>query len=179
MKWMIAFCAAVMLAAPVRAEVPIQVVETPGGLTAWLVEEPAIPFVSLELRFKGGAALDRDGKGGAVNLMTGLLEEGAGDLDARGFAAATESLAARFDFDTSDDFVSVSARFLTENRDEAMALLKSALSDPSFAPEDIERVRGQVLSVIRSDLQDPNTIASDTFWNAGNRFAALGIFDMS
>ena len=146
-----------------RAEIDIEVVETPGGVTAWLVEEPSIPFVSLELRFRGGASLDEPGKRGATNLMTGLLEEGAGDLDARAFAEATEGLAASFDYDVGDDTVSVSARFLTENRDEAVALLRKTLIAPRFDADSIERVRGQVISGIRSDAKDPNEIAIATF----------------
>ncbi|MBT3465905.1 MAG: insulinase family protein, partial [Rhodobacteraceae bacterium] len=64
---------------PAQAEVKIQEVISPGGITAWLVEEPSIPFMALELRFRGGGSLDRPEKRGGLNLMTGLLEEGAGD----------------------------------------------------------------------------------------------------
>jgi zinc protease len=152
--------AATLLALPARAAVDIQEVTSPGGITAWLVEEHQIPFVALELRFKGGASLDLPGKRGAINLMTGLIEEGAGELDARGFAAAQEALAASYDFDVYNDAVSVSARFLTENRDAAVDLLRMALANPRFDQDAVDRVRGQVLSIIRSDLKDPNKIAS-------------------
>ncbi len=146
-----------------RAEIDIQKVESPGGLKAWLVEEPSIPFVSLELRFRGGASLDLPGKRGATNLMVGLLEEGAADMDARGFAEATEALAARFDYDASDDAVSISASFLTENRDEAVALLRASLVEPVFDAASLERVRAQVVSGIRSDLVDPDEIVGAAF----------------
>ena len=82
------FTAALLLAAPVRAEIAIQEVTSPGGIKAWLVEEHGIPFTALEIRFKGGTSLDPAGKRGAVNLMAALIEEGAGDLDAQGFATA-------------------------------------------------------------------------------------------
>lgn len=141
------------------ADIDIQEVTTDAGYDAWLVEEPSIPFVALEIRFEGGASLDPDGKAGATNLMMGLLEEGAGDLDARGFAAAQEDLAASFSYDTGYDSVSVSARFLKENMDEAVALLRDSIVDPHFDGKAIERVRGQVLSGIRSDLSDPDEIA--------------------
>lgn len=149
--------------AAAQAEVDIEVVESPGGFTAWLVEEPSIPFVALELRFKGGASLDAPGKRGATNLMVALLEEGSGDLDAQGFAAATESIAARFSYDAGDDTVSVSARFLTETMDEAVALLRQSLVDPVFDEASIERVRGQVISGIRSDATDPDELAGRAF----------------
>jgi zinc protease len=154
--------ATIVVASPALAAVEIQEVESPGGITAWLVEEQSIPFVSLEVRFQGGAALDPADKRGVTNLMMALLEEGSGEMDARAFAAAREELAASFEFDTYDDAVAISARFLTENRDEAVALLRQAIVDPRFDADAIERVRAQVLSNIRSDAQDPNTIASRT-----------------
>jgi zinc protease len=154
--------ATLAVAGPALAAVEIQEVESPGGITAWLVEEQSIPFVSLEVRFQGGAALDPADKRGVTNLMMALLEEGSGEMDARAFAAAREELAASFEFDTYDDAVAISARFLTENRDEAVALLRQAIVDPRFDADAIERVRAQVLSNIRSDAQDPNTIASRT-----------------
>ncbi|MDA7426437.1 M16 family metallopeptidase [Thalassococcus lentus] len=146
-----------------KAEISIQEVTSPGGFEAWLVEEPSIPFVALELRFRGGGSLDLPGKRGATNLMVGLLEEGAGDLDARGFAEAKESIAARIGYDSGDDTVSISAQFLTETRDEAVALLRETLINPRFDEDAIERVRAQVLSGIRSDLRDPNAIAGTAF----------------
>lgn len=148
---------------PARADVDIQSVTSPGGITAWFVQEPSIPFVALEIRFRGGASLDAPGKRGAVNLMTGLLEEGAADMDARAFKRAQEELATSFGFDVDRDALSISARFLTENKDASIALLRAALQEPRFDPEAIERVRGQVQSIIQSDLKDPNDIASQTF----------------
>ncbi|OSP55029.1 pitrilysin family protein [Pseudoruegeria sp. SK021] len=149
--------------APAFADVDIQEVETPAGFTAWLVEEPSIPFVSLEIWFRGGTSVDAPGKRGAVNLMTALLEEGSGDLDARGFAEARDDLAASFGFRASDDTVTVSARFLSETTDDAVALLKQAITAPSMDPVAVERVRAQVLAGLRSDAEDPGAIASQTF----------------
>ena len=157
-----AACAALMLAAPVEA-VEIQEVTSPGGIEAWLVEDHSIPFTALELRFRGGASLDAPGKRGAINLMTATIEEGAGDLDAQGFAEAREALAASYGFSVGDDTLSVSARMLTENRDAAVDLLKLALTEPRFDADAIERVRGQVLSGLQSDAQDPGTLAGRAF----------------
>ena len=163
MKLFYALVLTLLAALPARAEVDIKLVTSPGGITAWLVEEPSIPFVALEIRFRGGASLDAPGKRGAVNLMTALLEEGAADMDARTFSRETEALATSFGFDASHDGVSVSARFLTENRDASVALLRAALLEPRFDTEAVERVRGQVLSIIQSDLKDPDDIAGQTF----------------
>lgn len=150
---------AILAALPARAGVEVQEITSPGGVAAWLVEDHTIPFVALELRFRGGTALDPEGKEGAVNLMAGLLEEGAGTRDAQGFTRATEGLAARFSFDAGDDAVSVSARMLTERRAEAVELLRDSLIAPRFDADAIERVRAQVLSGLRSDETDPQSLA--------------------
>ena len=160
----LALFAVLALAIPARAAIDIREVTSPGGITAWLVEEHSIPFVALEISFKGGALLDPPGKRGATHLMTGLIGEGAGERSAQEFAAAQEALAAGFGFDVYDDSLSISARFLTENRDEAVALLRSALTEPRFDEEAMERVRGQVLSIIRSNQSDPDSIAGRRFY---------------
>ncbi|MFV0333585.1 MAG: M16 family metallopeptidase [Tropicimonas sp.] len=152
-----------LAALPARAEIDIREITTPGGLSAWLVEEHSIPFLALELRFRGGTSLDAPGRRGAVNLMTALLEEGAGGMDAQEFSVATETLAAEFRFRAEGDSVAVSARVLTENRAEALALLREALIAPRFDAEAVERVRAQVLAGIDSDSRDPDAIASRSF----------------
>ena len=162
MRFIAAIALTLLAALPARAEVNIQEVTSPGGLKAWLVEEHSIPFTALEIQFRGGASLDAPGKRGAINLMTGLLEEGAGDMDARAFARESEALATSFGFDVGDDSLSISARFLTENREASAALLKAAIQEPRFDEDAIERVRGQVLSIIRSDEKDPDDIARRT-----------------
>ena len=144
---------------PARA-IDIQQITSPGGITAWLVEDHSIPFTALSLMFKGGASLDAPDKRGAVNLMTALLEEGAGERDSVQYAEAVEALGARFGFDVGDDALTVSARMLTENRDQAADLLHQALTRPRFDADAVERVRAQVQSVIRSEATDPQAIAS-------------------
>ncbi len=157
------FAAFVALALPAHAEMQIKEVVSPGGITAWLVEDHNIPFTALEIQFRGGTSLEAPEKRGAVNLMTALIEEGAADLDSRAFAEARDALAADFSFDSGTDSVGVSVRFLTENRDAAVTLLRSALVQPRFDQDAIDRVREQVLSMLRSDEKDPDTLASNAF----------------
>lgn len=148
-----------LLALPAQA-IDIQQVTSPQGIPAWLVEDHSIPFVAIEIAFRGGASVDAPGKRGAIHLMTALLEEGAGDRDAVEFAEAMETLAASAAFDVSDDAVMVGFRTLTENRDEAAGLLADALARPRFDMDAVERVRAQALSVIRSQENDPGSIAA-------------------
>jgi len=147
-----------------QAEVDIKEVKTPGGITAWLVEDHSIPFTALEIVFQGGTALDLPGKRGATNLMMGLLEEGAGDLDALAHARRLEELAASIGYAASNDSLSISAQFLTENRDEVLPVLADTLHRPWFDQDALDRVRAQVISGIQSDQKDPNELAGKSFY---------------
>ncbi|WP_037313624.1 M16 family metallopeptidase [Ruegeria halocynthiae] len=163
MKRIFATLIAFVVALPAWAEIEIKEVTSPGGITAWLVEDHSIPFTALELRFRGGTSLDDPGKRGAIYLMSGLIEEGAGDMDARTYARELESLAASFSYNASDDSVSISAQFLTENRDDVISLLRTTIHEPRFDEDAVERVKAQILSGLRSDQTDPNDIAGRSF----------------
>ena len=78
--------AAALLAAPVQATAPVQVLTSPGGVGYWLVEEHAIPMVALEISFEGGAATDPEAQTGAARFLSAMLDEGAGDLDSVAFS---------------------------------------------------------------------------------------------
>lgn len=148
---------------PARAT-EIQEVRSPGGITAWLVEEPSIPMLAVEVYFRGGASLDPIGKEGLANLLSGLLDEGAGDLDSQVFQARLEELAISLSYNAGRDGFSGSLRTLTENTDEAFRLLRLSLTDPRFDAEPVERIRSQVITGIRSRAQNPRTIAGRTLF---------------
>src|SRR5262245_62511061 len=59
-----------------RAEaMKIQEVKSPGGVTAWLVEEHGIPLIAMRFAFEGGNAQDPDGKEGVANFIVSMMED--------------------------------------------------------------------------------------------------------
>ena len=146
-------------ALPLAAQVNVKTVTSDGGVTAWLVEEPTIPFIAIDIAFRGGTSMDRAGKYGEVEFMMSMLEEGTGDLDTVAFQKAQETLGARFGFDSNRDSVSIEAQILNETRAESIDLLRRAMIEPRFDDASFERVKGQFESIYRSDEEDPNNIA--------------------
>jgi zinc protease len=139
--------------------VEVQQVTSPGGITAWLVEDHSNPILSLEMAFVGGAALDPEGQEGLAYLVSGLIDEGAGDLDSQAFQETLENLAISLSFDTGMESFRGSLRTLTENRDTAFELLRLALSQPRFDDEPVARIRSQVQVQLAQDTENPNVIA--------------------
>ena len=148
------------------AAAPIQRVVSPGGIEAWLVEERAIPMVALEISFDGGAALDPEGRAGTANFLAAMLDEGAGELDSVAFAEAEQTTGMRLSFSSGRESLSVSARMLSEQLDESLALLHLALHEPRLDDEPLRRVRGQILSSLRSDEADPDALARNAWFAA-------------
>lgn len=152
------------LLSPVHA-MKIQSVKSPGGIEAWLVEERSIPLIALRFSFEGGSAQDPDGSEGALNFLTSMLDEGAGDLDSLAFQGRMEDLAMRLSFSGARDHVFGSFETLSSKRDESVDLLRLALTKPRLEPADIERIRGQILSNLTFAEKNPNRVA-DHAWNA-------------
>jgi len=142
------------------AAVTIQEVKSPGGITAWLVEDHTIPLIAMQFAFAGGSTSDPEGKEGAAHFLTGMLDEGAADMDSPTFQARREELAMRLSFDDDQDRFTGNFQTLSRNRDAAFALLKAALTAPHFDAEPMERVRQQFLVSVRDEAKDPGTMAS-------------------
>jgi len=161
-----AFCALVLLAGGPAAAMQIEKIVSPAGIHAWLVREQSVPLVSLSYAFDGGSSQDEPDKSGTAQLAASLLDEGAGDLDAKAFHERVEGSAIELGFRVSRDYFQGSLRTLNENRDQAFDLLHLSLTAPRFDAEAIERMRDQQMSSLRRAATSPNDIAARKWWAA-------------
>jgi len=158
--------AAAVLMAPLAAKATtIQRVVSPGGIEAWLVQDPSVPLIAFDFSFRGGANQDPVDKPGVATMATSLLDEGAGDLDSKSFHERVETKAIQLGFSVNRDQTSGSVRTLSANQDEAFELLRLAVTSPHFDAVDMERIRDQVLSGLRRETTSPNDLASRRWWS--------------
>lgn len=143
---------------PTRAA-EVQRVVSSGGIEAWLIEDHSNPIITLDLAFRGGAGLDPAGKEGLANLVAGLLDEGAGEIDSRSFQRQLEDLSIRLSFDAGLDDFSGSLQTLTVNADKAFEMLRLAVTEPRFDEEPVERIRSQILARLARRETNPDAIA--------------------
>jgi zinc protease len=143
----------------VHAAVTIQRVKSDAGVEAWLVEDYTVPIISIRFAFEGGSTQDPAGKEGLANLMSGLFDEGAGDLDSDAFQIRVDDAGAEMRFDAGRDHFYGSTRMLAEQKDEALELLRLAIQEPRFDQGPVDRIRGQILAGIVAEARDPNTAA--------------------
>lgn len=155
----------VLIAPLPAAAMTIDRVVSPGGIEAWLVQDHTIPAVDIEATFRGGAALEPKGKEGVANLLSEMLLEGTGKLESQAFQGALEDRSISLGFNAGFDSIEGSLKTLTENLDTAAGLMHDALTEPRFEATDLARVKTRVETSLRRALEEPRTVASET-WRA-------------
>ncbi|CAN5448947.1 pitrilysin family protein [soil metagenome] len=148
------------------AAIDIKEVKSKAGIIAWLVEDHTNPLIAMQYSFAGGTAADPAGKEGLAHFLSGMLDEGAGDLDSKTFQTKRDDLGMRMGFDDDSDQFEGTFQTLSEKRDEAFGLLRLALTKPRFDADPLERVRQQLLVGAEQNLQDPDRIASAAWMKA-------------
>ena len=165
---------AVLLPSLPALAVTVEKVVSPKGIEAWLVQDHANPIIAMEIAFKGGSSLDPAAKSGLAEMTAGLLDEGAGPYDSQAFQQKLEDLVITLNFDAGHDGLHGHLKTLTTNRDTAFDLLRLSLTQPRFDKEPVERIRGQILSGLMRESQDPNAVAARRWFEtmfAGHPYA--------
>jgi len=130
------------------------------GLPVVLAERRGLPVVQFSMLFPGGYAADQGRPLGTSSFTMGMLDEGAGELDALAFGERAEALGAQIGSSASLDDASAFLSALGSKLDESLALYADMIRRPRFAAEDIERVRAQWLSSIQQEKARPNSLAN-------------------
>ena len=150
--------------APVPASgIAIREIISPGSIKFWLVENHTVPVIAMRFAFRGGAAQDAAHLPGTAYMLSGLLDEGAGDLDAQAFHERMEDLAAEISFSADRDSFGGSVRTLARNAADVFALARLALNAPRFDEQAVERVRGQIMASLKNELKNPDAVGGRVF----------------
>lgn len=145
----------------------IQTWTTDNGARVYFVPSPVLPMVDIRVVFDAGSARD-GGQSGIANLTNGLLDQGAGNLDADQIAARMEGLGAQFGTGSYRDMAVVSLRSLTDDKllDPALDIMSQVIAEPSFPQDAFDRAQKRALIAIRAQKESPGAIAEKAFFAA-------------
>jgi zinc protease len=138
----------------------IQVVTSPGGVTAWLVSENFVPIVAMEMAWKGGSAVEPAGKDGLGWVLGYMMNEGAGDLDTSAYGERMEDLNMSFGCSVMTDWTGCGMTTLKESLNDSLEMVRLAFAEPRFDHEPIDRAKGELTIGLMQAETDPKTIAS-------------------
>lgn len=145
------------------------------GTRLILAERHDVPVVQFRCQFPGGFSADQGRKSGTANFTMGMLDEGAGDYDALGFADAADPLGATLSAGASLDGSNASRSALKENVAPSLALYADMLRRPRFEQQEIARIKASWIAGIRQEKAQPNAAAMPVLppllYGAGHPYA--------
>ncbi len=142
----------------------VRQVVSPGGVEAWHVQSDLVPLVALAFTFEGGAAQDPEERPGVAQMLSRLLDEGAGPYNSDAFQERLAAHAIELSFNAGPDALGGSMKTLVKHADEAFELLRLALAEPRLDEPSIERVRAQTVAGLRYQQNDPGVMATRRFF---------------
>ena len=182
------------------AAIPVQQWTQPSGLRVYLVENPAIAMVDLQIDFDAGSRRDPPAQAGLASATAAMAAKGllpgaeAADaaLDENGLSEAWADLGATFGASISADRMSFWLRSLAypDLLARAVQLASRQLGEPAFPDAVWQRERERLGASIRESATRPASVAARAFSEAVYRLhpyglqtteaslAAIGVADM-
>ena len=128
------------------------------GLQVILAERSAVPVVSFGLLLDAGYAADHGGAVGTANLAMAMLDEGTESRDALKIAEELAALGAELSSGSNLDLSTVQLSSLKENLDPSLDIFADVILNPSFDPDELERLRRQQLAAIQREKVTPRSM---------------------
>jgi zinc protease len=152
--------------APHRADLPLPVERTlANGMRVIAFAQRsapkayAVPLISAQLIFRGGASAENEAEAGLATLTATLLTQGTATKSAVEIAQAVDGLGARLDAASGYDASIVSLTALTHVFPNAFALFDEIVRQPAFPPAEVERVRAKAIGDLALSYSNPSALA--------------------
>lgn len=134
------------------------------GVTVLMLEDRALPLVTVYARFRGGyGRFQREWYGPAIGLPAMLRYGGTTALPPDSVDVLLEQYAIQMSFGTGGGSISSSINVLTEHVETSVELWAEMLGDPGFDEAQIEIWRGRELERLRRRADDPAALAFAEF----------------
>jgi zinc protease len=135
----------------------------PNGITVLVYEYFAADFVVIDGLLRAGAlAVPRD-QAGLAALTARMLLRGTATRDFDAIYDALESVGAGLSFSSGRHIADFSGKSLSEDFDQLLAIIGEALRRPAFPAEQVERLRGEVLTSLQIRANDTRRMAALAF----------------
>jgi zinc protease len=135
----------------------------PNGLVILAYENFATESIVIEGVVRAGALGERADKAGLAAFTTALLDRGTTQRSFADIYEALEAVGADVAFSCDKHHVDFGASGLVEDVDLALALLAESLRQPTFPAQQVEQVRGQILTNLVMRANDTGRLARLAF----------------
>jgi zinc protease len=142
---------------------PYQVRTLANGLQVVAVSHHEQPAVSLRLLVRAGGAQDPSNKPGVAYLAASLLDQGTTSKNAEQIASTIDSIGGAIGAGAGSDITFINAAVMKDSLRLALDLVSDLARHPSFANDEIDRQRQQIVSGLKVSYDDPDYLAGVVF----------------
>ena len=120
------------------------------GAVLLLAEKHDVPLIGLQAVVRGGTAADPLEHPGMASLLATLLEKGAGDRDAAGFAEAAAAVGGSIGADASMESFEVMADFLSRDAELMIELVADMLMRPTLTEDEFLKEQRRSVALLQA-----------------------------
>lgn len=145
------------------------------GITLLVVENPSADIIAGRLFLRAGGRREQSQKAGLSHLVAAVLTKGTQSLSSLELAERVESIGASLSTDAAPDYFLLSLKTVSADFKQILALAAEILRSPTFPVNEVDLERHLALQAIRSQQEQPFTVALDQLRRAmyGNHPYAL------
>ena len=136
------------------------------GISVVVQENPANATFALRGSVAAGGMIEPADRPGLASMTAAMLTRGTAKRTALEFATALENVAATLGASANTLTTSLSARAQSKDFELVMDLLAEMLLEPTFPAEDLERMKGRVLTGFTQEKTNPDRLAGRAFGQA-------------
>ncbi len=130
------------------------------GRTMILINDPTMPYTSINFVMPGGEAVSRSDRQGVAMLAARSLTKGAGKRNAVDIERFLADRASSLNASAGRQTFALSAYYPARFASDILPLMRETLSDPTFAEEEINREKESQIASIKGDMDSPMGLAS-------------------
>lgn len=136
------------------------------GITLLVIENPSADIISARLFLKAGSRWENPEKAGVSHLVASVLTKGTERLSSLEIAERVESIGASLGTDAASDYFLLSLKTVSADFAEMLELTGELLRSATFPESEVELERRLTLQAIRSQQEQPFTVALDQLRHA-------------
>lgn len=140
---------------------PIHRLTLDNGITLLVIENPTADIIATRIFLRAGSRWEAPPQAGLSHLVSAVLTKGTETLSSLAIAEQVEALGASLSTDATTDYFLVSMKCVSPDFAEMLHLVGEILRSPSFPEAEVELERRVTLQAIRSQQEQPFTVAFD------------------
>ncbi|MBE9052431.1 insulinase family protein [Nostocales cyanobacterium LEGE 11386] len=129
------------------------------GIVVLVAENPAADIIAGRIFVRAGSCYERREQAGLAHLLSAVMTKGCDGLSSWEIAEQVESVGASLSTDAATDYFLLSLKTVTSDFPEILTLAGRMLRSPTFPEAQVELERRLALQDIRSQKEQPFTIA--------------------